>query len=528
MDLYSAGGSGSPPQPQTAAVPAFIVKLWTLLEEPSNEQLIVWSWNGQAFRILDEQRFAKEMLPKYFKHNNLSSFIRQLNMYGFRKVLSLESGIFKAEKKSVIEFQHPFFKQGQGELLELIKRKVPAVRPEDGKLPNDDLHKVLVEVQEMRDEQTNMDAKLDLMRRENKALWKEVSVLRRKHNQQQELLSKILQFILSLMRRNYVVGVKRKRPLLDASSPNSPKYSRHYLHIPVENGTTLELGEHHESGREEDGVFIQDITDSAQSPIRIVLSPAMTAEACTTNEQLLSSPGHSKSSANTSQPSAVKQASTVYLNPVNDNSSDAGAIEGDILELPSVVGSNVENPDTVINSIINEDKSVSHNDIILDRDEMQDFLDCIDVSLEELQVLLSKTKYSLDADLVGNVNTSDLPHLNTDLPEVCENMESALTENIGELQCEAADNKGLPSDESIVMNKDPEVLLNVLQADPTQSLTLTSNDTLLQVDAPSLNEQANLLENCELPLLVEDFPEEYKEPPLFVMSPVNTLIEEAT
>ncbi|XP_069468614.1 heat shock factor protein 3-like isoform X3 [Ambystoma mexicanum] len=462
MDLYSAGGSGSPPQPQTAAVPAFIVKLWTLLEEPSNEQLIVWSWNGQAFRILDEQRFAKEMLPKYFKHNNLSSFIRQLNMYGFRKVLSLESGIFKAEKKSVIEFQHPFFKQGQGELLELIKRKVPAVRPEDGKLPNDDLHKVLVEVQEMRDEQTNMDAKLDLMRRENKALWKEVSVLRRKHNQQQELLSKILQFILSLMRRNYVVGVKRKRPLLDASSPNSPKYSRHYLHIPVENGTTLELGEHHESGREEDGVFIQDITDSAQSPIRIVLSPAMTAEACTTNE-----------------------------------------------------------------------------------DEMQDFLDCIDVSLEELQVLLSKTKYSLDADLVGNVNTSDLPHLNTDLPEVCENMESALTENIGELQCEAADNKGkqlmqymgnnvlslfegLPSDESIVMNKDPEVLLNVLQADPTQSLTLTSNDTLLQVDAPSLNEQANLLENCELPLLVEDFPEEYKEPPLFVMSPVNTLIEEAT
>ncbi|KAM4802185.1 heat shock factor protein 1-like [Urocitellus parryii] len=40
--------------------------------------------NGQSFLVLDEQRFAKEILPKYFKHNNMASFVRQLNMYGFR------------------------------------------------------------------------------------------------------------------------------------------------------------------------------------------------------------------------------------------------------------------------------------------------------------------------------------------------------------------------------------------------------------------------------------------------------------
>lgn len=43
---------------------------------------------------------------------------------GFRKVMHIDTGIIKQERDGPVEFQHPYFKQGQDELLENIKRKV--------------------------------------------------------------------------------------------------------------------------------------------------------------------------------------------------------------------------------------------------------------------------------------------------------------------------------------------------------------------------------------------------------------------
>ncbi|XP_041428545.1 heat shock factor protein 3-like [Xenopus laevis] len=195
--------------PGPTPAPVFLTKLWVLVEDSANCDMIAWNTNGQTFCILDEQRFTKEILPRYFKHSNLSSFIRQLNMYGFRKVMSLESGLVKSE--SAIEFQHPFFKKGRPELLEHIKRKVNSVKTEDAHLSQDNLQKVINELKVLQDGQSNMDFKLDTMKRENEILWKEVSSLRRKHSQQQKLLAKILQFILSLMKGNILKGTNRKR-----------------------------------------------------------------------------------------------------------------------------------------------------------------------------------------------------------------------------------------------------------------------------------------------------------------------------
>ncbi|KAG5180440.1 heat shock transcription factor [Tribonema minus] len=51
-----------------------------------NNDIVSWTASGKGFIIKDSDRFANEILQRHFKHNRLSSFQRQLNLYGFRKV----------------------------------------------------------------------------------------------------------------------------------------------------------------------------------------------------------------------------------------------------------------------------------------------------------------------------------------------------------------------------------------------------------------------------------------------------------
>ncbi|MCJ8746512.1 hypothetical protein PDJAM_G00142740 [Pangasius djambal] len=174
-------------------VPAFLTKLWTLVDDPETDPLICWSPNGNSFHVFDQGRFSKEVLPKYFKHNNMASFVRQLNMYGFRKVVHIEQGGLVKPEKDDTEFQHPYFLRGQEHLLENIKRKVTTVsniKHEDLKLRPEDVSKIITDVQHMKGKQESMDTKISTLKHENEALWREVAMLRQKHAQQQKVVNK--------------------------------------------------------------------------------------------------------------------------------------------------------------------------------------------------------------------------------------------------------------------------------------------------------------------------------------------------
>ncbi|KAK6199550.1 putative transcription factor [Scheffersomyces amazonensis] len=63
----------------------FIHKLYDMLHDESISHLIWWSPSEDSFYLLPGEEFSK-VLAQYFKHTNIASFIRQLNMYGFHKV----------------------------------------------------------------------------------------------------------------------------------------------------------------------------------------------------------------------------------------------------------------------------------------------------------------------------------------------------------------------------------------------------------------------------------------------------------
>ncbi|XP_070575971.1 heat shock factor protein-like isoform X2 [Ptychodera flava] len=203
-----------------STVPAFLTKLLALVEDPKTDDLIRWSSNGSTFIIGDQARFSKEVLPRYFKHNNIASFIRQLNMYGFRKMVGIETGGLKSEKDET-EFYHPHFVKGQPEQLEQIRRKVSTSKGDEVKVKHGDVTRVLSEVKQMKGKQENLDTRLDTMKRENEALWREVAELRQKHAKQQTIVNRLIQFLLSLVQTSRT-GLKRRLPLMLADVPEAP------------------------------------------------------------------------------------------------------------------------------------------------------------------------------------------------------------------------------------------------------------------------------------------------------------------
>jgi len=194
-------------------VPAFLSKLWKMVENPDTDYLISWTEGGASFIIKNQTQFAQSLLPYYYKHSNMASFIRQLNMYGFRKVISADSGALKGEKEEQ-EFSHPFFLHGQEHLLDQIKRKVSTAvtRNSQGFVPSvgsERVTQLLTEVEYVKNKQADMDGRLAVMRNENDALWGEVMNLRLKYSQQQKTVNKLIHFLSAMVQPN---GRKRVFP----------------------------------------------------------------------------------------------------------------------------------------------------------------------------------------------------------------------------------------------------------------------------------------------------------------------------
>ena len=77
----------------------FLSKLFDILNDETFKDIIKWSKDGYNIIITDVNKLCEVILPKFYKHRNFSSFVRQLNLYDFHKIKDKSVNVLIFENK---------------------------------------------------------------------------------------------------------------------------------------------------------------------------------------------------------------------------------------------------------------------------------------------------------------------------------------------------------------------------------------------------------------------------------------------
>jgi hypothetical protein len=163
--------------------PIFLRKTYHMIDT-CDSTIACWSEDGTAFVVKDIEKFAAEIIGQFFKHNNFSSFVRQLNFYGFRKIksdpLRIKDAASDAESK-YWKFRHEKFQRGRPDLITEI-RKSNRTEAADKQ-----------EVDVLRNELKDLKAKMCTMNSEMEKMATLIASVMQQQQQQQQLQQQQLQ-----------------------------------------------------------------------------------------------------------------------------------------------------------------------------------------------------------------------------------------------------------------------------------------------------------------------------------------------
>ena len=256
---------------------SFLSKLHDILSDTIYNEIIHWDADGKRIIIADVIELSNLILPKFYKHHNYSSFVRQLNMYGFHKSKGIiksgegyehESFCKESTKDEITQMNRTNKKMKI--LLNYIKSNQKDDSNENDFPTNgneDDVLKYLYEKNEENVQNSLLLKKeMEELRKENTLLNEEIAVFKSVLNSHKLILEKILKKSNDNCNQNTMQkGKKIVKSLNDLFSKYLYYLKIYSPFVDIENNTTVKQREERDEANANESTKENDMKNIIQN-----------------------------------------------------------------------------------------------------------------------------------------------------------------------------------------------------------------------------------------------------------------------